>query len=111
MITIQDIRAAANAFKDAIKGDVVDDATILSRTSTCLKCPKRRKVSGIVSRVSRILGDIANRHRVPKDIADYKCSVCGCSLLLLLAATDKDLHKDSPQEAKRRPLTCWLKKP
>lgn len=104
-----DITAAANAFKDALKGDVVDDTTIASRLAICKGCPQRRKVTGLVSRISKILGDIANRHRVPKDIADYKCNVCGCSLMLLAPATDKDLHKDSPQEAKKRPGHCWLK--
>jgi hypothetical protein len=104
-----DILAAANAFKDALKGDVVDDATIASRTAICLKCPQRRKVTGVVSRVSKILGDIANRHRVPKEIADYRCNICKCSLMLLIPATEKDQHKDSPQEAKRRPASCWLK--
>jgi hypothetical protein len=29
--------------------------------------------------------------------------------MLLVPATEKDQHKDSPQEAKRRPLTCWMK--
>jgi hypothetical protein len=109
MITPADILAAANAFKDAIKGDVVDNATILSRTETCLKCPKRQKNQGIITRVSKILGDLANKHRVPKDIAGYRCGVCKCSLMLLIPATEKDQHKDSPQEEKRRPLTCWMK--
>lgn len=110
-MTPSDIKAAALAFKDALKGDVVDDDTIDSRAKICIKCPQRRRVTGIISRVSKILGDIANRHRVPKEIADYKCNICKCSLMLLIPATEKDQHKDSPQEAKRRPLTCWLKKP
>jgi hypothetical protein len=109
MITPADILAAANAFKDAIKGDVVDDATIASRTEICLKCPKRQRNSGIITRVSKILGDLANRHRVPDSIAGYRCGVCKCSLMLLVPATEKDQHKDSPQEAKRRPASCWMK--
>ena len=109
-MTTSDIAAAARAFKDAIKGDVVDDSTIASRIKICKACPQRRKVTGFVSRVSKILGDLANRHRVPRYIADYKCNVCGCSLMLLVPATEKDLHKDSAKEAKKRPSTCWLKK-
>jgi hypothetical protein len=107
----EDILAAANAFKAALKGDVVDDATIAARTAICLKCPKRQRNTGVITRVSKILGDLANKHRVPEAIADYRCGVCKCSLMLLLPATDKDQHKDSVQEARRRSLTCWLKKP
>jgi len=106
-----DITAAANAFKDAVNGDVVDDKEINRRVTICKACPQRRKVNGFVSRISKLLGDLANRHRVPRDIADYKCGVCGCSLLLLTPATEKDLHKDSPEEAKKRPRQCWLPKP
>jgi hypothetical protein len=111
MLTPSDIIAAANAFKDAIKGDVVDGPTIASRTRICIKCSKRRKSSGLSTLVSKILGDLANRHRVNKEISNYSCGVCKCSLMLLIPATEKDQHKDSPEEASRRPLTCWLKKP
>lgn len=104
-----DITAAARAFKDAIKGDVADDATIAERAKICSKCPKRRLKSGFVTRVSKILGDLANQHRVPKEIANYSCGVCKCSLMLLIPATEKDFHKDSPQEAKNRPASCWMK--
>ena len=106
-----DILAAANAFKAALQGDVVDDATITLRTEICQKCPKRTKTTGIKSRVSQILGNLANKHKVPSDIADYKCDVCGCSLMLLIPATEKDQHKDSPEEAKFRPRQCWLPRP
>lgn len=109
MITPSDILAAANAFKAALKGDVVDDTTIASRAAVCFKCPKRQRNTGMVTHVSKILGDLANKHRVPKSIADYKCNVCGCSLMLLIPATEKDQHKDSPQEEKRRPASCWMK--
>ena len=104
-----DILAAANAFKAALNGDVVDDAMIARRVKTCRKCPKRVRSSGLATRISKLLGDLANKHRVPKDIADYSCGVCGCSLMLLVPATEKDLHKDSPEERKTRPAYCWLK--
>ena len=69
-MTSSDVTAAARAFKDAIKGDVVDDATIASRAAICKKCPKRRLNSGIVTRISKILGVSANQHRVPREIAN-----------------------------------------
>ena len=104
------VLAAIKAFKDAVKGDVVDETTLSSRAAICSKCPKRRIKSSIVSRVSKILGDLANKHRVPSEISKYSCGVCGCSLMLLLPATEKDLHKDSPAELKKRPLTCWMRR-
>lgn len=104
-----DILAAANAFKAALKRDVVDAATIACRTEVCKKCPLRARSTGIKTRVSQILGNLANKHKVPADIADYACAVCDCSLMLLVPSTDKDQHKDSPEEKKKRPASCWLK--
>ena len=53
---------------------------------------------------------LASKHRVPSEVHSYGCSVCGCSLVLLLPATPADLHKDSPEEAAKRPANCWLPK-
>lgn len=104
----QDAIAAAKAFREAVRGNVVSDAEILRRAAICAACPKRQKVTGWKSEVSKKLGMIANKNRVPSKVSDYRCGVCGCSLMLLLPATSKDLHKDSPEEAKNRPKTCWL---
>lgn len=107
-----DIQAAAKAFKDAIKGDVATDAEIDARERICFLCPERKKVTGAASRVSKILGTLANRHRVPERIKDYRCNVCKCSLMLLLPATPADFHVDSPEEAVKRSKTkCWMRTP
>lgn len=104
----QDALAAALAFKDAIKGEVVSPEEIIRREKVCSGCPKRKLTRNFTGRVSQILGIIANQHRVPASIKAYSCGVCGCNLMLLIPATEKDQHKDSPAEAKVRPATCWM---
>ncbi len=101
--------AAIKAFTEAVNGNVVSPEEVFRRAAICNGCPMKRKVTGAPSKISRYLGLLANKHRVPKDIADFKCGVCHCGLTLLLAATKDDLHKDSPEEAKKRPDRCWMK--
>ena len=108
MITPRDALAAAKAFQHAVKGDVVSPEEIRRRGAVCKTCPKRQLVRRRTSQVSQILGILANRHRVPPEVKDYACNVCGCSLMLLLPATPQDLHKDSGKEAAERPERCWL---
>lgn len=108
MVGIKDALAAAAAFKAALNGDVVSPETIHERDAICARCPMRRFKQRGMTPVSKLLGQLANRHRVPKSIANYSCGVCGCSLMLLIPAQSKDLHIDSPEEAKKRPGSCWV---
>jgi hypothetical protein len=104
-----DAIAALKAFQDAIKGSVVSATEVSNREAICATCPMRRRATGIPAKLSQTLGIIANRHRVSNSIKDYKCGVCGCSLMLIIPATDENQHVDSPEEAKQRPALCWLK--
>jgi len=101
--------AAIRAFTEAVSGNVVSPEEVSRRTAICNRCPMKRKVTGAPSKISRYLGLLANKHRVSSDLGNHKCNVCGCSLMLLIPATKDDLHKDSPEEAKKRPATCWMK--
>jgi hypothetical protein len=99
--------AAAKAFVEATQGDVVSDEEIDRRARLCKPCPGRVKTTG-VGRVSQILGALANKHKVPKEIADFSCVVCKCNLQLLIPA--KEPHVDSPKEKARRVKVnarCW----
>jgi hypothetical protein len=102
--------AALKAYADARGGDVVSPEELRDRTAVCRSCPKRKLSSGILTKVSEKLGILANAHRVPKDVSAYSCGVCGCSLMLLLPARGVALHKDTPEEARERPDSCWIKK-
>lgn len=108
-MTPRDATAAIKAFQHALSGKVVSPIEVSRRHGVCMKCPKRVRVGRDVSAVSKFLGMLANRHRVPKDLSGSKCGVCGCSLMLLLPATGEDLHVDSPEEAAKRPDGCWAK--
>jgi hypothetical protein len=107
-MTPRDSIAAIKAFQHALSGNVVSPEEVRRRGNVCATCPKRERVRNSVSKISRFLGMLANRHRLPKEIKDFACGVCGCSLQLLLPATKEDLHKDSPEEAAKRPEQCWL---
>lgn len=107
-LNLQGAVAALKAYQQARKGNVVSTETVAARAAICFRCPKRKVTRG-VSKVSEMLGILANRNRVPNAVASYSCSVCSCSLMMLLPAVKEDLHKDSPEEAKERPDSCWIK--
>ena len=102
--------AALKAFQQASTGDVVSEVELMRRISICnakpTPCPRRRKSTSIITKASQVLGVLANRNRVPRDVADYSCSVCKCSFMLLLPS--KAFHDDTDEELKMRPAECWL---
>lgn len=104
-----DITAALRAYSEATKGNTVSDVEFARRISVCKTCPRLRRVSGLTGRVSQILGSLSIKHKVPRDVSGCSCGVCGCSLLLLAPALPGNLHEDSPEEAKKRPSSCWMK--
>lgn len=107
-ISVAGAAKALLAFYDAMHSKTVSVEEIQRRSSICAVCPKRRSGSGVAEALSKKLGQIANRRQVPQEVADYHCGVCGCSLMLLLPATEKDLHKDSAEESANRPAGCWI---
>jgi hypothetical protein len=108
-MTPRDSIAAIKAFQHALSGKVVSPEEVRARHNVCVKCPQRVRVGRDISAVSKFLGMLANRHRVPQEVKGFKCGVCGCSLMLLLPATKDDLHVDTEKEAAVRPKTCWIK--
>lgn len=106
-LNLQGAVSALKAYQQARKGDVVDTETIKARAEGCFRCPKRKITRG-VSKASEMLGILANRNRVPNAVASYSCSVCGCSLMLLIPAVKEDIHKDNEKEAAERPDGCWI---
>ena len=108
-ITPKGAFAAIAAFKEAVQGNTVSDTEVSRRLAICARCPMLRNVSGVSGAVSRVLGVVANRHRVPAVFSNRSCGVCGCSLLLLVPAAKEDLHVDSPEESRKRPSKCWMK--
>lgn len=107
-ITLTGATAALKAAREATRGNTVDEAILRDRISICNDCPKRERVKGVVGNVGRVLALVANKHKVPKEISDYRCGVCTCPLALLATALPENLHKDSEAEAAKRPKRCWL---
>ena len=105
---ISDAIAALNAFAEAVRENTVPSTTLLERIAICDECPMKQRNSGVKNRVSQILGTLAAKHKVPDSISGYSCGVCGCNFSLLLPALPENLHKDSPEEAQKRPALCWF---
>lgn len=111
-LSIQGAIAAATAYKEARNGNVVSAEEIQTRATICIGCPMRRKirVHG-ADQASKMLGMMANKHRVSKDLKDHKCGVCHCSLMLLVPSRAEFIHRDSPEEAADRAKNaprCWV---
>lgn len=114
-ITIDGAARALRAFVQARGGHTVDEATLKGRMDICsAPCPMRRLIRMRPSdQASRILGLLSNSHRVPEEVKDYRCGVCGCALSLLGPALPQDLHRDSAEEAQiraKKAPNCWLPK-
>ncbi len=103
-----DITAALKAYAEATRGNTVSADVFARRISICKTCPKRRRVSGLKGRISQIMGSLSIKHKVPREVSESSCGVCGCSLLLLVPALEENLHKDSEKERRERPVTCWF---
>ena len=109
-MNILDAIAAINAFKNAFINKVAPEEEVSERMKICVNCPKLHKGHGLSSSISKTLGRLANQHRVSDKIANKHCSVCGCSMMLLLPVLLEDAHKDTPEQRAMRPKNCWLLK-
>lgn len=107
---LSDITSLTRAFIEATRGEVVSVSEIDARARLCKNCPARVRTRG-VGRVSEILGQIANKNKLPSDLKDFSCSVCGCAFQLLIPSTKP--HVDSDRERARRIKLndkCWILK-
>lgn len=105
-VNIPGAKAAAKAFIEAKKGDVVDDQEIMRRSQICGGCPRKQRRRSATTAVSRLLGYVSNKHRVPDEISRYNCGACGCSFMLLIPS--KTRHPDTEEEKALRPSNCWM---
>lgn len=111
-MNLSGVKQALKAYKAARNAETVSDAEAMRRARICANnCPMNRKVTGFIGRTSQVLGASSDTGQVPPELADRKCGVCGCSLLLLIPALPANLHRDDAieqgQRAKKAP-NCWL---
>lgn len=102
--------AAIKAFKEATRNHTVTPEILKERIRVCNACPMKVSNRGVVGRVTETLSSLSIKHKVPSEIAGFKCGVCGCPLNLLAVSLPANLHKDSVEEAAKRPDFCWLTK-
>lgn len=100
MALLKDILQAVKATAAKEFGTCEPDDVIEWRLEVCRVCPMRRRARSALERASVVLGT----HGVSGQV----CDVCGCSLPLLASAKPEHMHEDSPEEAKKRPKSCWM---
>lgn len=104
----KDISGALKAYIAATKQETVSAEDAEERSKICRKCPKRIPTRGI-SRVSRMLADLARLHNSDQNIANYSCGICSCSLALLVPSLPENLHQDTEEQKTERLKTyCWM---
>ena len=109
IVNITGAKAAAKAFSEAIRGDVAPPEEIQRRTNICTQCPRYQKKMSATTKVSLLLGRLANKNRVPGKLAKSRCGACKCSLMLLLPS--KTPHPDTPEQYALRWEKCWALTP
>ena len=122
--------AAANAAREAIRGNVVPPEEVLRRASICYgpvqlekeitikgrrfkagkypECPFKLPVEGLDSKISAYLGKLSAKNGVSEEVSEKMCGICGCGFTLLLPTVNERLHKDSSEQRRQRPKNCWI---
>lgn len=102
-------KAAAQAFTEARKGDVVGLEEIARRARICDLCPRKQKKLSATTALSMTLARLAGKNRVPDKIAKHRCGACKCSFMLLIPS--KTAHPDTEEERRLRWSSCWMLSP
>lgn len=97
--------------------EVVDQTEIDRRGLICENCPKISEVSGCKAcGMGKKIKEFGNKirnwfgkgHRIPFGLEQNYCSVCECSLAMLLPAELSQIKKSTINDPDR-PKNCWMK--
>lgn len=117
-LTIADIRAGATSAMKQIGGDNVSQEEITRRSNICVGCPALSDATicipcGGLGKLRSFANSIKNfftnsGYHIPKDVERSACSVCKCSLAMMIPAP-LDHFRESTKTDPTRPARCWLK--
>jgi hypothetical protein len=127
-LSVAKVLSGSVALFDIVKGDIVDDSTIVERSKICANCPLISETSdrcvGCTSnklfKYARNLAikygrnyyqpTITAKHLTPPKtakISEFYCGHCGCSCLNLVLSKSKHFLT---KENSERPANCWVHK-
>lgn len=118
-LAISDVVNGAKAAIQYFTGTAASNEEILRRSSICDGCSLISSVSdcmgcGGSGRLAKITNDIraakGKEVLLPASIKDKYCSVCQCSLALMVVTQYEHLSPESDEKQSQRPDHCWLKK-
>lgn len=117
-VGINEMASGAKAILlQTVFNDVVDQQEINRRANICEYCPKIATVSGCKAcGMGKALSNFSNKikqsfgggYKIPSALDQNYCSVCSCSLAMLLPATLQQISKSEKTNPKR-PKSCWMK--
>lgn len=116
-VTLSDIMSGAKSALKQIVGDTVKQDEINRRANICLNCPMKSEVSLCIpcGQGSKLLSFVrsikkwwSKSHKIPHDLDHNYCSVCNCSLGMMLPAPIEHFT-DKERTNRDRPKFCWVK--
>lgn len=117
-VTLSEMVAGATSALKQIVGTHETQEVINRRAIICSACPKKAETSGckscgeggrLVKFVNNVKKGFGGGVEIPNDLGKLFCSICDCSLAMMLPAKIEDF-KESTINNKNRPAECWLKK-
>lgn len=116
-LTVDQMTHGATAVLKQAMGDVVQQSEVRRRADICFNCPKRTSASfckacGQASKITRLVNKVKGLFgkgvKIPSGLDQDYCTVCGCSLAMLLAAPLKQIDEATKKD-ESRPFFCWMK--
>lgn len=117
--TIKEVISGAHAMLKRVVGDNVSNEEMQRRSAICSNCPHRTTVSdclqcGGSKRMAQAINTFRTARKleseIPEKVKTKYCSICSCSLALMVATKFEDLAPEDPAKNASRPDYCWLKK-
>lgn len=109
----------AKAVVNVIKGEVAPQEEISRRAMICTSCPLKKETTdcvacGFGSRLATFINRLKKEvftepYKIPNGIEREYCSVCSCSLAMMIPSKMSAFNEDENKQEKR-PDYCWVKK-
>lgn len=116
--SFSDAVTGAKALLRIVAGDKVPQEEINRRAAICTSCPMVSGVSNcracgfggqLTKFVNATKASFGKDFKIPNGLSDKYCSVCTCSLLMMLPS-NMEAFQESAEKQGERPNHCWVKK-
>ena len=117
-VGIADAVVGAKALLRFTSGEAVSGSEMERRASICSQCPHISLISGCRScgaagAIAKLLNAVRAAHKlqypIPVSVKEKYCSVCDCSLALMVPSKISAFAENDEKNGKR-PDNCWIKR-